>query len=187
MTPAEKKLARKRKGIAKERRIGKRYSKAEKEAACLEYQVLGNFQMVSRNLNIPAPTLRDWSKTEWWADCKMQQRTEAEDLIEAQLLRNLSLAHERINEGLTEGDERVHVNSKGEITRYRVKPTAKDAATIAGIAYDKRRLSLNLPTSIKGENQGLNDLAEQFRQLTETFNEKKINSIEGESEVISGG
>ena len=50
----------------------------------------------------------------------------------------------------------------------------KDAATIAAIATDKKQILLNQPTSIRGEAQGMEALAEQFKKLSQRMDEKVV-------------
>ena len=56
----------------------------------------------------------------------------------------------------------------------RVKMKGKDAATIAAISTDKRQILLNQPTSIRGESQGMEALAEQFKALAQRMDEKVV-------------
>ena len=55
---------------------------------------------------------------------------------------------------------------------------------MGGISQDKARVQLNMPTSIRGDSSNMQALADQFRELSRTWNEKKVNSIPGESEEI---
>ena len=45
---------------------GSKYSDEDRRAAALSYAIHGNVQKVSRSLDIPATTLYDWRKSEWW-------------------------------------------------------------------------------------------------------------------------
>ena len=168
----------------KKKRRNTFYTDEEKRQAAIEYQVTGLYTKTAENLGIPYYTLQEWAKHDWWHELRESVRRETDDRIEAELAEVVALAHGRIKESLIDGDEKVAVNSKGEITRYKVKPTGKEAATIAGIAFDKRRLTLNMPTAIRSDSAKMTDLAEQFRQLADSFEEKKIGSIQGECEEV---
>ena len=175
-----------RKKVIKRTRGGVRiYTEADKRAACIEYQISGNVSRTAKGLGMPQKTLSDWRKQEWWAEMMEESRDQAEDRIEVELNQIIELAHARVKDSLTEGDEKVSIQ-QGKEYRYKVLPTGKEAAVMAGVAYDKRRLTLNLPTSIgsKDGNKKLEVLAEEFRQLSRSFEEKKVNSIDGECEEV---
>ena len=60
----------------------------------------------------------------------------------------------------------------------------RDSAWVGAVTFDKLRLSLNLPTSIQDKSTDMKALANEFRKLSDQWNEKRVNSIPGESEEI---
>ena len=53
--------------------------------------------------------------------------------------------------------------------------SAKDAVVIAGISYDKLRLSLNLPTSIRAVSESdLNTLGRKFEEIGKKYQHEVI-------------
>ena len=163
------------------RKLTKRrsYTDQDKRAAVMEYLIKGNQAVVSRALGIPEMTLSTWRTTDWWESLEVELRSEKKDQIEAELSTIIEKAHKETIDRLDNGDE---VNTKDGIKR--IKMRGRDTATVGAIAYDKLRLSQNLPTSIKSESSTVEALAKQFAELSRTWEEKKINAIPGECEEI---
>ena len=172
--------------MAKRLKKKKRYTEAEKRAACLEYFMTGNHKRTCRNLGIPESSMRNWRNEEWWGEWTIKFREDYDDELEAEFGEIIRLAHTGVKKGLIEGDEKLVYNPHTKTHEIKmVKPTAKEQAVIGAVMFDKRRLTLNKPTSITGNTQGaIENLANQFRELSKTFNEKKINSIEGEFDEV---
>ena len=166
---------------AMSRKLTKRrsYTDQDKRAAVMEYLIKGNQAVVSRALGIPEMTLSTWRTTDWWESLEVELRSEKKDQIEAELSTIIEKAHKETIDRLDNGDE---VNTKDGLKR--IKMRGRDTATVGAIAYDKLRLSQNLPTSIKSESSTVEALARQFAELSRTWEEKKINSIPGECEEI---
>jgi hypothetical protein len=53
----------------------------------------------------------------------------------------------------------------------------RTAATVGAIYFDKLRLALNQPTSIRGDTGGVAALAQQFAALSEQWAEKQANVV----------
>jgi len=145
----------------------------------LEYLIKGNQAAVSRSLDIPEPTLCDWRKTDWWDELTEEFRIQKKDQIEAELTQIIEKANKETIDRLENGDVYVY---QGKALRAPMK--GRDTATVGAIAYDKLRLSLHLPTSITGKAESMSALAQQFRQLSEQWDEKQANvvAVQEESE-----
>jgi hypothetical protein len=165
------------------------YTDAQKRAACLEYYLCGSMNRVSRDTGYPLSTLRTWKKTEWWGEAMIEFRNEYDDEIEAKLGEIMRLAHGHVLKGLTEGDEKLVYNpSSKKHEKVKVMPSSKDAAVIAAVAFDKRRITLNQPTAISSNTGGMEALVNKFNELARSNREKKINaSIKGEFEEVTDG
>ena len=180
--PRKKQIG-KRRGIKK---VNKSYSDQDKRQAVISYMVHGTLRAASEDVGMPFETLRDWKKTEWWLDMVHQCRDDVEDKIEADLVEILTLSATRVKNSLTEGDEKLVWDAiKKKHNKIRVLPTGKEAAVMMGVSYDKRRLTLNMPTAIRdqGGGQAMQNLMQQFQKLAQenaAIKVKKINSIEGE-------
>ena len=117
---------------------------------------------------------------DWWQDLLQEHAEEIEARVRADFDRVIEKATAETIDRLEHGD--VVLGKNGELKRIPVK--ARDAMTIGAIAYDKRRISLNLPTSISSSGtKQVEELAKQFHKLAESFSIKKARdeeAIEGE-------
>ena len=154
-----------------------------------EYMLDGNATRVAKNfcdrgINVSRQTIGRWMKTEWWQDMMKDAHDEYEDQIRGRMNKVIDKALRETEERLEKGD--VFYDAKRGTT-YELPVKAKDASMIAGINYDKRRVSLGLATTISGSSstKQMEELANQFRDLAKNFQYKKVrdeNAIEGESE-----
>jgi hypothetical protein len=129
---------------------------------------------------------RSLRHSDWWQGLIDEVRQEINDQILSQNLQIATEAGKRVLDSLENGDEKlVWDKSKDAHVIKRVKISGKDAAVIGGISQDKARLQLNLPTSITAKSSDITALAEQFRKLSSTYEERRINSIPGESEEVT--
>jgi hypothetical protein len=147
-----------------------------------DYMIEGNASKVARMHNIDGTTIGKWKKRDWWEDLMQEAHDLYEQQLRARMNKVIDKALEKTEERLENGDV-IFDAKRGELVAVPVK--AKDAATIAGIQYDKRRLSLNLPTSIGGQSgsKQIEALADKFASLAKNFEYKQIrdeNAIEGE-------
>lgn len=162
-----------------------KYSDEDRRKAVVEYCTAGNITKVATNTGIPRTTLNDWVKSDWWEEVVVEVRHEINDQILANNLEIAQKAGERVLDSLENGDEKlIWDKEKGEHVIKRVKPTGKDASVIGGISQDKARVQLGMPTSIQGKSESMQELARQFEELSRQRNEKRINSIDGESEEL---
>lgn len=149
---------------------GRQITDDKKREVALTYYITGSQRQTAIKTGVDRSTICVWvNHREWFQDLLEQVASEAEDKIRAQMDHIIELSQRETLDRLENGD--VHVNAKGQVTRAPIK--ARDAATIAGIAYDKRRISLNLPTSISGNTgtQGaLEQMAKEFKKLTARYN-----------------
>lgn len=152
---------------------GSQYTDEDRRRALVEFSIIGHTPTVSKNLNIPESTLKDWKKTEWWEEAYNAIRLENKELIESKVTGLIVSGFDAMQDRMTNGD--YHLLKDGSKIRVPVK--LRDAATATGISFDKLRLLNNEPTSIKAESTDsrLNLLAEKVRELSA-----------GQNKVISG-
>ena len=158
---------------------GSKYSDEDRRRVVLEYSITGSISKVAKSTGIPRRTLNDWKKTDWWDDVAATVRHEKEAKILADNERIMDLAQREIEDRLENGDVQL-VRTKDGVQEHRVPVKAKDVSIIKGIADDKRRLSLNQPTSIKGDTQSIEQLAEYFEKISQEHRFRQVNSIPGE-------
>lgn len=174
-----------RKKVAKKKKR-RNYSDRFKEQTIVAYHAIGFMRETARQRGIPVPTLQTWMKTDWWHEGLEQVRMLAEDRIESELDKIIELAHGRVIDSLTEGDEKLVVDPLSKLhVKKKVMPSGKDAAVMAAVAFDKRQITLNKPTSITASSdKQIQSLISDFRKLSQSYNEKKVNSIEAEYEEV---
>jgi len=152
---------------------GSKYSDQDRYAAMACYAVHGNFTKCKDLLVIPVKTIHDWSKSEWWLSAIEQVRSEKQDEIDSGVQKIIDRAIDSVITRLDKGDEMI--TSKGE-TLYKAV-SARDSATILGIAFDKQRILRMLPTTITATTG-----SDKLLKLLNNFEEiahKKTKEIQG--------
>ena len=137
---------------------GSKYTDDQRIEAAVQYAIKGSLSAVSRELNIPRSTMVEWKSTGWWDETIGKVRQETNDLFIADATRIIKKATKRTEDTLDEADCRT-------------------AATVGAIYYDKLRLALGQPTSISSKAEGIEVLAQQFRELSERWEEKQVGVV----------
>jgi hypothetical protein len=132
------------------------------------FMVHGSLTKTAEACGIPLTTLYDWKQSEWWPELSEQVRSEKEAEFQAGFSRVMQAAIGEIEDRLQHGDVKL-AKGKDGYEQQRVPISAKDATVIAGISYDKLRLSLNLPTSISSSQKSLTELSEEFRNIAKNY------------------
>ena len=155
---------------------GSQYSKQDKHAFIANYVTLGSITKAAQLSDIPARTCSDWVKSEWGQSLIAEIHTQKSVEIDAAMTKIIDNAANHVIDSLEHGDEKL--DKDNNIIRLRMD--GKAAATVMGIAFDKRQIMRNLPTAINQsiDNKALAKLQQQFQQLS-----KQSKVIEGE--VIS--
>ena len=144
---------------------GSKYSDDQWREAAVLFAVKGTAAVVSRELSIPEATLSNWRRTEWWETIVDEVRRQNEELARARYAELVDKATAQALERLPEA-------------------SAKDACTIAAISTDKLRVLQNLPTRITATTDSLEKLARQFEAISESYQERCVDSIQGEARVL---
>jgi len=147
---------------------GSKYSNQKRIEAAVHYMVYGSLTKTAKSCGIPLTTLYDWKQSEWWTELSEQVRIEKEAEFQAGFSRVVQAAIGEIEDRLQHGDVKL-VKGKDGYEQKRVPISAKDATVIAGISYDKLRLSLNLPTSISSSQKSLTELSEEFTKIAKNY------------------
>jgi len=173
---------------------GSKYTDQQRREAVIEYGIHGNMAKVAEVTGIPETTLAYWkNKTDWWVTVFAEVCSEISDRILPQNLQIAERANERVLDSLENGDEKlIWDKAKGEHVIKRVKPTGKEASVMGGIAQDKARVQMNLPTSItdnRSTEEAIKALAKVFTDLSDKhkadqLKEKQANAIPGECTEI---
>lgn len=116
-----------------------------------------------------------------WDAALTKARQEISDEILANNLEIVIKTNEQVLDRIENGD----VVLRGD-KQVRVPMKGRDLAVVGGIVQDKARVQLNLPTSIQGKSTDMRALAEEFRKLSQQWNEKQVNvvAVQAESEEV---
>lgn len=147
--------------------IRRKYTREDYYEAACHYMVTGSQKATAKALNIPQKTLNHWVKNN--EDFAAMYQKAAND--------NMKQYDAKVS-SLIDKSLRV-LESK---LQYPDDISAKDAALIHNMLYDKRQLARNMPTAIsKKDNNDLLRLADAFKQVARGNAEKAI-----QGEVVDG-
>lgn len=117
----------------------------EKILECAAHWVVtGSLIAVERQTGVSRKTVNYWRKAEWWEPLIDAIRADKSDELDARLTGLIHRAADEVADRLEGGEYRRDKND--EIVRVPV--SARDAMMISAIAFDKRQINRNLPTSI---------------------------------------
>jgi hypothetical protein len=124
---------------------GSKYTDDQRLNAATEYAIKGSFVKVSESTGIPDSTLRGWRDSEWWDETVAMVRDQKHSEIRARYVEIIQAAQDQTIKELPNA-------------------TAQQAATVAGIAFDKVRIADNLPIKLTGD-VSVEALAQQFQDM----------------------
>jgi hypothetical protein len=150
---------------------GSKYGNEDRINAVVSYLINGTYTKAEKATGIPASTIRTWAKSEWWQQLSVEVRALKEEEFRAGFSRLIDAGIARTEDALLEGEIKL-VKTKEGYEERRVPVGAKDATTIAAIAYDKLRLSENLPTAIT-QSESSKSLQAQLEELSDRLNERE--------------
>lgn len=157
---------------------GSSYTHEQRLEAATYYAMSGSMAEVSRRTGISESTLSGWRHSDWWPQLVEEVRSQKNVEIDAGFTRVIEKAISAVEDRLDNGDV---VIVKGEELRVPVK--ARDAAIVAGIAFDKREQLRNPQTrpSEEDEWERLDRLADRLVTLQRTVRQRVL---EGEATLI---
>ena len=131
------------------RRVG-RYSDEVRERAAIEYAVCGNMTQVSKAMDIHYKTLSAWKAKGLMDETIAKVQSEKADEHRATYSKIVDLSQQQT------------IKTIGEAS-------AAQANLISCQAWDKIRLSDNMPTTIRGDSQTMLELADTFKAITREY------------------
>lgn len=139
--------------------------------AALLYVTEGACTKVERLTGIPERTINDWTHQDWWPLLLDQARMAKQDEIDAGLQRIQDKAIQATVDRLENGD--YIMGKDGQLMRKPV--SARDAAIVTAVAFDKQRILRNLPTSISASSgeAKLDAMAKRLKEI-ERKQESKV-------------
>ncbi len=159
---------------------GSQYTDDQRRAVIADFVVTGNIARTAVMHNMPEQTIRDWTKSEWGVELVGEIRDQKGEELDANLTKLIDAAFEQAQDRIEHGDYRV--TKDGML--FRVPMGGYQLVISGATAYDKRQLHRNQPTAISGKSEDMKALANEFAKLSDEMNEKRLNSIPGESEEV---
>ncbi len=171
---------------------GSKYTDEQRREAVVEYGIHGNMTKVAEVTGIPDSTLSHWKQhSDWWDTLLGELRNEISDRILPQYLEIVEKANERQIDSLENGDEKlIWDKAKKKHVVKLVKPTGKDASFMGGLAQDKARVLMSLPTAIssnQGSEEAIRDLCKLFEDISDEHHARQLkekDAIPGEYKKI---
>lgn len=158
---------------------------------------------------VPAATIRQWKRKEWWADLIANVRLEQDEKFDAKFTKVIDKTLDKIVDSLDNGDLIYYYDKEGTRLERRKPLSAKESNSILNTVLDKRQLLRGLPTSRTekvSNKETLTQLADEFRKFagaktiesqdfkeitdaedTEVEIEDEYDSIESEFTASEGG
>lgn len=165
------------------RRPGSQYTREQIAEAAAHYVVMGNAARVAEQVGIPVRTVVDWTNEDWWEPLSASIRRDKADELDCALTglihSAVAAAQDRITNGELKPMRKKDENGNEIIELARVPVSARDAMLAGAIAYDKRQIGRNLPTSIT------EPAGERLKLLREQLAQVSGRVIEGET--VGGG
>lgn len=138
-----------------------------------------------RLTGIPRGTLQSWRSKEWYSRAIELIRDQLDQQLDGKMTHMINKGLDRLNDRLEGGDP--HMLRDGSVA---FKPvSAKDAAIITSIFFDKRNLLRNKPTAIvskQSTDERLTDLANRFKEIAIEAEYYEVSDTEGEDSYEQG-
>lgn len=136
------------------------HSNEDKSRGVAAYVGTGSFTKASSITGIPETTLRFWAKQSWWAEESHRANQADSDELKSTATRIAKRAFVELEDRLENGE--VVFDKEGNANVKKV--SARDAAIIAAVAIDKRKVLQDQPNmvSVQNSTERLANLMEQF-------------------------
>jgi transposase-like protein len=154
------------------------HSNEDKSRGVSAYVSTGSFTKASSITGIPETTLRFWAKQDWWSEESHRANQADADELKSTATRIAKRAFVELEDRLENGE--VVFDKEGNANVKKV--SARDAAIIAAVAIDKRKVLLDQPNqvSIQNSTEKLASLMEQFMK----FATAKEIPVDRSSEIV---
>lgn len=151
-------------------RPGSQYTREQVQEAAAHYVVTGSAEKVAELTGIPRTTVLGWRKEDWWVELTASIRQDHADELDGALSGLIRSSVSAVQDRLDNGELKPH-KVRGEdgerVDLIRVPVTLRDATLAYAVAFDKRQISRNLPTSIsESGSDRLRALQDQLRQIS---------------------
>jgi hypothetical protein len=157
--------------------VGKHWKSTDKIKAVASYLVLGDASKVEEVTGIPAGTIRYWKTQPWWFELVQKVAREQDEKIKSRFTHIINKTQDVILDRIDNGE--TILTKDGRLIQKPI--SAKDAAIIASIAVEKRKIIQD------SERQLSDDLStkERLEKLSEEFKSFiKAKTIKGEATIV---
>ncbi len=155
---------------------GSQYTDEQRRAVIADYCVTGNITKTAEMHNMPKQTVSNWAKSDWGVELLGQIRTEKGEEFDANISKFIDAAFEQAQDRVEKGDFRL--TKDGKLVRV---PMGGYQLVISGAtAYDKRQLHRNQPTAISDNSGDMKALANEFRKLSQQWDEKQVRVVDNQ-------
>ena len=137
---------------------GSKYTAQQRADVAIQYAISGNMKRTAKAAGIPRTTIISWQKQDWWHELIAEIRGEKSDEHRAKYSELVDKAQQIAPEKLPEA-------------------SAAQAHLIACQATDKIRLFDGMPTEITDKSTDMVALANEFRKLSQQWDEKQANVV----------
>lgn len=161
---------------------GSHYSEEQRRQAVVAYEIHGSLEKASEATSIPATTIGDWKRTDWWDHVTVELRAQVSARIGSNITRILEKTLTHLDDRIDNGD--VVLSKDGEQRRIPMK--GRDLAVTGAILFDKRQLLMNRATSIS-ENRTVDGLATEMLAAFKQAQERVINGQVLDKTIESAG
>jgi hypothetical protein len=146
---------------------GSKYSDEERTQAAIHYAVTGSLVKTEEATGIPDSTIGTWKKQDWWEELVGRVRDEKGE------------EHRAMYSQIVDKAQRITLEKLPD-------SSAAQANLIACQATDKVKLHDGMPTAITGKSEDMNSLAQEFKKLSQKWDEKQANvvAVQEEGEEI---
>ena len=148
------------------------YTKEQKIEAVTLFCQGYSLNEISRALDIPPTTMKNWrERSTWWDDIALKNKKDKQVELDNKLTETIHKTIDQLNDRLNNGDEKQ--SRSGELQR--VPLSGRDLASILATLYEKRALIRGEATSIKTESTTtLQSLEDKFKSFALQLKEKDI-------------
>ncbi len=142
---------------------GSKYSDEQRTQAAIHYAVTGSLVKTEDATGIPDSTIGTWKKQDCWVELVGSVRNEKGE------------EHRAMYSQIVDRAQRITLEKLPDAS-------AAQANLIACQATDKVKLHDGMPTAITGKADSMNSLAQEFRKLSQQWEEKQVNVVATQEE-----
>lgn len=157
-----------------------RYTLQDHRRVCTAYLIIGNVRQTAIETDIPARTISDWLRSDWWPEMEAEITTILARQSVAKMRGCLDNTLDEIKDRLDNGDIGFY---RGET--YRHPPQLRDLTKLAGGLVDRVRLAEGKATH-RTERVELSESARAFERIAERYLSQVAGQMAGVRPVIDG-